>query len=87
MEKIKIWINNLINLVKTNDKVKHLLCNFIIVIVFGLIFNPIIGLGLALIASLLKEIYDEYRDNGTGWDWNDIVADIIGIILGLIFVL
>ena len=87
MEKIKIWINNLINLVKTNDKVKHLLCNFIIVIVFGLIFNPVIGLGLALIASLLKEIYDEYRDNGTSWDWNDIVADIIGIILGLIFVL
>lgn len=87
MEKIKIWISNLINLVKTNDKVKHLLCNFIIVIVFGLIFNPVIGLGLALIASLLKETYDEYRENGTGWNWNDIVADIIGIILGLIFVL
>lgn len=87
METLKIQISNLINLIKTNDKVKHLLCNFIIVIAFGLMFNPAIGLGLALVVSLLKEVYDEYRENGTGWDWNDIVADIIGIMLGLIFVL
>lgn len=83
METIKNWINK----IRSNDKLLHLLVNLTIVIVFGLLSGIVIGVGLAVIASLSKEVYDEYRPNGSGWDWDDIVADIIGILLGLFIIL
>lgn len=83
METIKNWINK----IRSNDKLLHLLVNLTIVIVFGLLSGIVIGVGLAVIASLSKEVYDEYRPNGSGWDWNDIVADIIGILIGIFILL
>lgn len=80
-------IKNLINKIKSNDKLAHLLVNLFIVVLFGWLFGVVIGLSLAIIASLCKETYDEFRPNGTGWDWKDIIADIIGILIGLFILL
>lgn len=63
-----------------NDKVLHFICNFIIVLILGFIFNVIVGISAAVVASLGKELYDEIKYKG--WSWNDLIADLIGIILG-----
>ena len=67
-----------------NDKVLHLICNFIIVVVLGFTFNIVTGISVALIASLSKELYDEIKYKG--WSWDDLMADLIGIVLGIIVV-
>lgn len=67
-----------------NDKVLHLICNFIIVVVLGFTFNIVTGISIALIASLSKELYDEIKYKG--WSWDDLIADLIGIVLGIIVV-
>lgn len=67
-----------------NDKALHLICNFIIVVVLGFTFNIVTGISIALIASLSKELYDEIKYKG--WSWDDLIADLIGIVLGIIVV-
>lgn len=67
-----------------NDKVLHLICNFIIVVVLGFTFNIVTGVSVALIASLSKELYDEIKYKG--WSWDDLIVDLIGIVLGIIVV-
>lgn len=67
-----------------NDKVLHLICNFIIVVVLGFTFNIVTGISVALIASLSKELYDEIKYKG--WSWDDLIVDLIGIVLGIIVV-
>lgn len=67
-----------------NDKVLHLICNFIIVVVLGFTFNIVTGISIALIASLSKELYDEIKYKG--WSWDDLIADLIGIVLGIIVI-
>ena len=67
-----------------NDKVLHLICNFIIVVVLGFTFNIITGISIALITSLSKELYDEIKYKG--WSWDNLIADLIGIALGIIVV-
>jgi hypothetical protein len=44
--------------VKGIDKIYHLVAGFIISLIFGFI-NPILGLALAIIAGVGKEIYDK----------------------------
>ena len=65
-----------------NDKILHMICCFAIVVIFGLVLNVVSGIALALIASFGKEAYDEVRPNGSGWD--DILADLLGIVLGIL---
>lgn len=60
-----------------------LICNFLIVVILGIIFNPVIGLAGAVIASFCKETYDEFTEDGSGWNWKDVVADLLGIFVGL----
>lgn len=59
-----------------------MICCFAIVVIFGLVLNIVSGITLALIASFSKEAYDEVRPNGSGWD--DILADLLGIVLGIL---
>lgn len=87
METLKTWIKNLWNNLEQKDKMYHIAANFIMVLFIGTLFGPAIGLGVSLIASLGKEIYDEYRTEGTGWDWADLLADIIGMTIGLLIIL
>lgn len=81
--KTKTYFQGFINKVG-KDKLLHFVCSFLITIVFGLLFGGAIGLAAGLCAALLKETYDEYREDGTGWDWKDVLADVIGIITALI---
>lgn len=67
-----------------NDKILHMICCFAIVVIFGLVLNIVSGITLALIASFGKEVYDEVRPNGSGWSWDDILADLLGIVLGIL---
>lgn len=87
METIKTWIKNLLANLSQKDKMYHFAVNFIIVLFLGVLFSPAIGLATAIVASLGKEVYDEYRPNGSGWDWGDLTADLIGMILGLFIIL
>lgn len=62
-----------------------MICCFAIVVIFGLVLNIVSGITIALIAliaSFGKEAYDEVRPNGSGWD--DILADLLGIVLGIL---
>ena len=86
MEIIKNWISNIWSVIKTNTKIKCVLINFIITLIVG-VFSLKAGVILALLASLAKEVYDEYNSNGTGWNWEDLIADVIGITLGILIVL
>lgn len=81
--KVKVCIQGLISKVG-KDKMLHFICSFLITIILGLLFGSFIGLAAGLCAALLKETYDEYKENGTGWDWKDVSADAIGIIIALI---
>lgn len=65
-----------------NDKVLHMICCFAIVVIFGLILNVVSGIALALIASFGKEAYDEVKYKG--WSWGDLLADSLGIVLGIL---
>ncbi len=55
------------NLLSQNNKVAHILVNLAIVLIFGVLFNPVVGVAVALVASILKEIYDEYSEDVSGW--------------------
>lgn len=61
-----------------------MICCFAIVVIFGLVLNVVSGIALALIASFGKEAYDEVRPNDSGWSWDDILADLLGIVLGIL---
>lgn len=61
-----------------------MICCFAIVVIFGLVLNIVSGITIALIASFGKEVYDEVRPNGSGWSWDDILADLLGIVLGIL---
>ena len=49
-------------------------------------FNPMLSCFIALAIGLLKELYDCHKPNPTGWDWHDLLADTIGIIVGMILI-
>lgn len=67
-------MNKCLDLWKGLDKKKH----FFVCLILSIIC-PI----LAIIAAVGKEIYDS-KQKGNHFCWKDIVADLIGIILGSI---
>ena len=62
------------------DKIYHLVAGFIISLIFGLI-NPVLGLALAIIAGVGKEIYDK-KIKKSVIDPLDVIATVLGGILG-----
>lgn len=75
-------IQNIINRIGI-DKILHVLVCLVLMLEFQR-FLPVWGaLTIVLAIGIIKEIYDKVSDKGTP-DWRDIVADCIGIILGLI---
>lgn len=69
-----------------SDKVLHFLCSAIIMVLCSTFFNPILSCFITLAIGLLKELYDCHKPNPTGWDWKDLLADLLGIAFVLIFV-
>lgn len=75
-------IQNIINRIGV-DKILHVLVSLVMMLEFRR-FLPVWGaLTVVLAIGIIKEIYDKVSGKGTP-DWRDIVADCIGIVLGLI---
>lgn len=75
----------------SKDKIYHFIVCFLIVIICGRITvfleHPIdygIGFLSGICAGFLKELYDEFKKDSTGFDWNNILADFLGSLLGLL---
>ena len=67
------------------DKLLHFIVNLIVVLSIGWINLPL-AIGLAVGLSVGKE-YGDSKAPGNKWDWYDILADAIGIVIGLLLVL
>ena len=62
------------------DKIYHLVAGFTISLIFGFI-NPVLGLALAIIAGVGKEIYDK-KIKKSVIDPLDVIATTVGGLLG-----
>lgn len=69
------------------DKIKHTAINYIIVVALSLLWCTIGAILAAVIVSVGKEIYDKYKTNATGFDLRDLIADGVGIVLGVLTIL
>lgn len=69
-----------------SDKVLHFLCSALIMALCSTFLNPTLSCFITIAIGLLKELYDCHKPNPTGWDWNDLLADLLGIVFVLIFV-
>ena len=49
--------------------------------------NPCIGYGVTMAVSIGKEIYDCYKTNPTGFSLGDLMADLLGVIVGMVVVI
>jgi len=71
-----------------DDKKAHFCAAWAIVVsVFGLCackhWSVALGFVIAIIIGIAKELYDK-KKKGTGFDWGDLVSDILGAILGIL---
>ena len=69
------------------DKIKHTAINYIIVVALSLLWCTIGAILTAVVVSVGKEIYDKYKTNATGFDLRDLIADGVGIVLGVLTIL
>ena len=67
------------------DKKLHFLVCFALTLVLAW-YQPWAGIALAAGTGLGKE-YGDSRAIGNTWDWNDILADVLGILAALIVAL
>lgn len=82
---MKEILKKIVNFLKQSDKLKHCLVNLLAMLIAGSI-NIWLGIGLAVGLSVGKE-YGDSKTPGNKWDRYDILADAIGIVIGLILVL
>jgi VanZ family protein len=65
------------------DKKLHFVVSLVLVFIFFLLTqNIILSANITLFIGFLKEIYDKYF--GTGFSWADIIANIIGVVFGIL---
>lgn len=69
-----------------SDKVLHFLCSALIMALCSSVMNPTLSCLTTTAIGLLKELHDCHKPNPTGWDWHDLLADIIGIVIGWLIV-
>lgn len=62
------------------DKLVHLNVCYAIAKTFMMLNYRILGIGIAVVLAVAKELYDKYIKK-TSFDWYDIIADINGILL------
>lgn len=68
------------------DKIKHIILSFIITIVFYHYLDLLVASIVSLIIGTIKEVIDKYYYK-SGFCWQDMKANCIGIILACIVVL
>lgn len=66
------------------DKLLHALCNMVIVLALSDV-NIWVAFGVAVVASIGKEVVDQIRYKG--WSWFDLLADEIGMAIALVWVI
>ena len=82
---MKETIKRIISKLKNKDKLLHFIVNLIVVLSIGWINLPL-AIGLAVGLSVGRE-YGDSKAPDNKWDWYDILADAIGIVIGLLLVL
>ena len=65
------------------DKVYHFCAGLLIAIIGSIVFTPIEGIGLAIIAGILKECYDHYTYGK--FDIYDMLVTWVGGCVGFTF--
>ena len=66
---------------KNFDKIEHLIVCFYLTILLGITFDLKTGVCATLVIGILKEIYDGLY--GSRFSWGYLLANIIGILLGV----
>jgi len=66
-------------MIKVDKQLHFLVSAFIVFAIYAFIPNLLVAGIIALMVGLLKEVYDEYTYGG--WDWYDMLADVIGILV------
>lgn len=88
MEKVKKFV---LSALKTTgsllgvgyDKVLHFVCSLGVVLLIGVLTSPEIGVTAGLFIGIGKEIGDEMCPDNR-WSWGDIVADCLGVVVGML---
>lgn len=75
-------IKNLV--AKNEDKICHCVVNILIMLMC--IFPWYVCLGIAITASVGKELYDKYYKH-TFFDLKDLISDFAGIVIGFLLLL
>ena len=72
-------------LTKYKDKIYHFYVCFSITCILSYI-SIILATSIALLAGLIKEIYDDRQPNNK-FDFYDLIADILGVIMAIFYLL
>ena len=65
------------------DKLYHFIAGFFLALIFGLI-NPVLGLGMAVLAGILKDVvWDKFLKKGT-FEVLDIFFTGVGGVIGMV---
>ena len=78
----------LLNHLWKRDKLYHAIAGIVIYIIGALLFEPYIGVLLAFVAGVGKEVYDEFyrKTGGDPWDYfATITPAIIAFLINLLF--
>lgn len=67
----------------TIDKYKHIVVSAIITTIFNLFIIWWVAGLITLIIGIGKEVYDKVSGKGCA-EWKDLLADIVGIIIGIL---
>jgi uncharacterized protein YfiM (DUF2279 family) len=70
-----------------SDKVLHFVCSALIMAMCSIFLNPMLSSFITIAIGLLKELYDCHKPNPTGWDWHDLLADLLGMVAVLVVVI
>ena len=84
----KIW-EKIKAFVTATDKQLHFLAAFFIAAIIYILISAsqpwwvamLIGTGISAAASALKEIYDKQNPDKHSFEWGDVVADALGILV------
>lgn len=67
----------------TEDKLKHIVVSAIIAVALNLILPWWVAGLITLAIGVGKEVYDKLSKKGCA-EWEDLVADVVGIVIGLL---
>lgn len=65
------------------DKLKHIVVSAIIMVIFNLFLPTYMAAIITFAIGIGKEVYDKTTNKGCP-EWKDLLADIIGIIIGIL---